>query len=114
MKQMIQNQVMWQEEEHLENEGQHAHKFRNLNEVLYTDNMLILKVNQISRINIVIPRTGPGQEPDPRGAAKYSRTPLEAFQLFFFDEMVENIVKFPNVEIISEQLIVTILELIFE
>ena len=114
MKQMIQNQVMWQEEEHLENEVQHAHKFRNLNEVLYTDNMLVLKVNQISRINIVIPRTGPGQEPDPRGAAKYSRTPLEAFQLFFFDEMVENIVKFPNVEIISEQLIVTILELIFE
>ena len=114
MKQMIWNQVMWQEEEHLENEVQHAHKFRNLNEVLYTDNMLVLKVNQISRINIVIPRTGPGQEPDPRGAAKYSRTPLEAFQLFFFDEMVENIVKFPNVEIISEQLIVTILELIFE
>ena len=114
MKQMIQNQVMWQEEEHLENEVQHAHKIRNLNEVLYTDNMLVLKVNQISRINIVIPRTGPGQEPDPRGAAKYSRTPLEAFQLFFFDEMVENIVKFPNVEIISEQLIVTILELIFE
>ena len=96
MKQMIQNQVMWQEEEHLENEVQHAHKFRNLNEVLYTDNMLLLKVNQISRINIVIPRTGPGQEPDPRGAAKYSRTPLEAFQLFFFDEMVENIVKFPS------------------
>ena len=53
-------------------------------------------------MNIVIPRTGPGQEPGPRGAAKYSRTPLEAFQLFFSDEMVENIVKFTNVEIISE------------
>ena len=94
MKQIIQNQVMWQEEEELENEVQHTHKFRNLNEVLVKDNMLVLKVNQISCMNIVIPRTSPGQEPGPRGAAKYSRTPLEAFQLFFSDEMVENIIKF--------------------
>ena len=34
--------------------------------------------------------------PGPRGAAKYVQTPIEAFRLFFTDNMVNNIVRYTN------------------
>ena len=36
------------------------------------------------------------KKPSPRVAAKYVKTPLEGFQLFFSDKMVENSLQFTN------------------
>lgn len=36
------------------------------------------------------------KQPGPRGAAKYVKTPIEAFQLFFSDDMINNIVLYTN------------------